>query len=222
MNLMKAVQMNLYHDFGKRWMDIILGLAAFILVAPLMVLIALVVRVRLGSPVLYTQMRPGKDGRPFRLNKFRTMTTACDNAGQLLPDADRLTAFGKLLRSTSLDELPELWNILRGSMSLVGPRPLLPTYLELYTDRQARRHEVKPGLTGLAQVSGRNSLTWEERFEYDVQYVENYSFTLDFKILLRTAVNVLRRVDVSPPNQDVMPEFLGSELQQQKIEKSAA
>ena len=186
-------------------------LAAIILTAPLWVplavLVALLVRVKLGAPVFFRQRRPGKDAVIFELIKFRTMRLAHDGMGQPLPDAARLTAFGRWLRATSLDELPELWNVLRGDMSLVGPRPLLVQYLDRYSPRQARRHEVRPGLTGLAQVKGRNALTWDEKFEWDVRYVETHGFWLDAKILLLTFKAVLCRTGVSAHGEATMPEF---------------
>ncbi|HVS54043.1 MAG TPA: sugar transferase [Opitutaceae bacterium] len=169
--------------------------------------IALLVRLKLGSPVFFRQRRPGKDARIFEMVKFRTMTDAHDATGQLLPDAVRLTPFGRWLRGTSLDELPELWNVLRGDMSLVGPRPLLVQYLERYNPRQARRHEVRPGITGLAQVMGRNALSWAEKFEWDVRYVEQRSLWLDVKILALTVRSVLFRHGISAPGDATMPEF---------------
>mgnify|MGYP003799965917 FL=1 len=176
---------------------------------PLMLCLALAVRFRLGSPVLFRQERPGLHGRPFMLVKFRTMTGAADTDGRPLPDADRLTRFGRFLRSTSLDELPELWNVLKGDMSLVGPRPLLMEYLPLYSPRQSRRHEVKPGLTGWAQVNGRNALTWEDRLEMDVWYVENRSWLLDLKIIWKTIGIVLHREGISQQGSATMEKFQG-------------
>lgn len=175
-----------------------------------MAVTALLVAVKLGRPVLFTQNRPGFQGRIFRMYKFRSMTDARDKQGKLLPDEDRLTPFGEKLRSTSLDELPELLNILKGDMSLVGPRPLLVQYLPLYNKRQSRRHEVKPGITGLAQINGRNSISWEEKFEYDVQYVETLSFAEDVRILFETVAKVLRREGINSENSATMEDFTGT------------
>jgi len=177
---------------------------------PVLLLIAALVRLFLGSPVLFRQLRPGLHGQPFPLIKFRTMTAGKDAVGQLLPDADRLIRFGKLLRSTSLDELPEFWNVVKGDMSLVGPRPLLMEYLPLYSVRQAQRHEVKPGLTGWAQVNGRNALSWEDRFELDVWYVENQSPLLDLKILWMTLGIVVKRKGIRQEGSATMERFRGS------------
>jgi lipopolysaccharide/colanic/teichoic acid biosynthesis glycosyltransferase len=168
-------------------------------------------RFLLGSPIFFKQTRPGRYGKSFKMIKFRSMTDARDIAGRLLPDSERLTAFGQFLRSTSLDELPELWNVLKGDMSLVGPRPLLMEYLPLYTPHQARRHEVRPGITGLAQVNGRNSLSWEEKFDLDVWYVDNQSFLLDMKILLLTVKKVLLREGISASGEATMSKFTGSQ-----------
>ena len=193
----------------KRCIDIAIAAAVLLLAAPLLLLVAVAVRVNLGSPVLFRQRRPGLHGRPFTMVKFRTMRDAIGRDGRPLPDAERLTPFGKLLRSTSLDELPELWNVLRGEMSLVGPRPLLMEYLDRYTPEQARRHEVRPGVTGWAQVNGRNALSWEERFRLDVWYVEHRSLRLDLKILTRTLSMVLRRTGVSAEGEATMSLFEG-------------
>jgi lipopolysaccharide/colanic/teichoic acid biosynthesis glycosyltransferase len=195
----------------KRAVDIIGSLAALILLSPLMCVLCVLVRTKLGSPVIFKQKRPGKNGKIFMLYKFRTMTDERDENGELLPDEIRLTKFGKLLRSLSLDELPEFINILKGEISFVGPRPLLVQYLPLYNDRQAMRHNVRPGLTGLAQVNGRNLLTWEEKFEWDVRYVENISPWLDIKILFRTVYNVLRREGISSETSATMEYFTGNE-----------
>ena len=193
----------------KRAVDI-LGAAIGLIVFGLpMVLIAMAVYATMGRPVLFRQLRAGLHGRPFWLYKFRTMTHARDPGGRLLPDGQRLTRLGRWLRTTSLDELPELWNVLKGDMSLVGPRPLLTEYLERYTPEQARRHEVKPGITGWAQVNGRNALTWEEKFRLDVWYVDNWNLWLDLKILLRTVLKVLRREGISAEGHATMPEFQG-------------
>jgi sugar transferase EpsL len=195
----------------KRIFDLVATSIVSVALFPLLLVIAVLARLFLGSPVLFRQERPGMHGRPFRLVKFRSMTDAKNAAGRLLPDADRLTRFGKFLRSTSLDELPELWNVITGDMSLVGPRPLLMEYLPLYSDRQARRHEVKPGLTGWAQVNGRNALSWEDRFELDAWYVENHSLLLDMKIIWMTLGIVLKRKGIRHEGSATMERFRGSE-----------
>jgi lipopolysaccharide/colanic/teichoic acid biosynthesis glycosyltransferase len=195
---------------SKRIFDLVAGVVALIALFLVLLVIAALVRLFLGSPVLFRQLRPGLQGQPFPLIKFRTMTAGKDAEGQLLPDADRLIRFGKLLRSTSLDELPEFWNVVKGDMSLVGPRPLLMEYLPLYSDRQARRHEVKPGLTGWAQVNGRNALSWEDRFELDVWYVENQSLLLDLKILWMTLGIVVKRKGIRQEGSATMERFRGS------------
>jgi len=200
---------------AKRALDLAVAVPGLILLSPLMLLVAAAVAVDLGRPVLFTQVRPGLHGRPFRMYKFRTMTEARDARGNLLSDAQRLTRLGRVLRSTSLDELPELWNVIRGEMSLVGPRPLLMEYLDRYTPEQARRHEVKPGITGWAQVNGRNALTWEERFKLDVWYVDHASLLLDIKILFITIIKVLRREGITAEGHATMPAFQGSERQAQ-------
>jgi len=194
----------------KRLIDIAVSLLALVVLSPLLACVALMVRARLGSPVLFRQERPGLGGAPFRLAKFRTMTDARDSEGNLLPDSVRLTPFGQWLRSTSIDELPELWNVLRGDMSLVGPRPLLMQYLPLYSEQQQRRHEVRPGLTGLAQVEGRNALTWEQKFAADVRYVERQSLSLDLQIIARTVGMILRREGISAAGEATMPPFTGA------------
>ena len=199
----------LYRRHGKRILDLALTLPALLFLAPAMGLIALAVRLRLGAPVLFRQRRPGLHGEPFTLLKFRTMTGARDAAGNLLPDAERLTSLGRFLRATSLDELPELLNVLRGEMSLVGPRPLLMEYLPRYTPEQARRHDVRPGITGWAQVNGRNALSWEQKFALDVWYVDHVSLGLDLKILVLTPLRVLARQGISQPGHATMEEFLG-------------
>ncbi|MCL2523728.1 MAG: sugar transferase [Betaproteobacteria bacterium] len=197
----------------KRASDLLLAFTALLFLAlPLFVLICLV-RCRLGSPVFFCQMRPGLRGEPFNMVKFRTMTDERDLDGILLPDAKRLTSFGRFLRATSLDELPELWNVLKGDMSLVGPRPLLMEYLPLYTPEQARRHEVRPGITGWAQVNGRNALSWEEKFALDVWYVDNRSLWLDIRILWLTIKKVLARDGISAAGEATMPKFTGSNVQ---------
>jgi sugar transferase EpsL len=194
---------------GKRLADVLLVLLATPVWVPLMGVIALLVRLKLGSPVFFGQERPGRGARPFRLVKFRTMTDARDASGVLLPDAERLTSFGRALRSSSLDELPEVWNVLRGDMSLVGPRPLLTRYLPRYSEHHRRRHEVRPGITGLAQVSGRNAITWAEKLDLDVAYVERCSLGLDARILGRTLWSVVRREGITADGAATMPEFTG-------------
>lgn len=195
---------------AKRVFDLIVGGIISLLLFPVFVMVGLLVRRKLGTPVFFRQQRPGLHGQPFMLYKFRTMTDACDTEGRLLPDAERLTAFGRFLRSTSLDELPELFNVLKGEMSLVGPRPLLMKYLPRYTPQQMRRHEVKPGITGWAQVNGRNALSWEQKFAMDVWYVDNYSLGLDMRVLMKTLWVALRREGISQPGVATMQEFMGS------------
>ncbi|MGB1557618.1 MAG: sugar transferase [Oceanococcaceae bacterium] len=194
----------------KRLLDILAASSGLLLLSPVLLLLAVCVRSRIGRPVLFRQRRPGLGGRAFEMVKFRTMTEARDDQGELLPDAERLPAFGRFLRSTSLDELPELWNVLRGDMSLVGPRPLLMEYLPLYSAEQARRHEVRPGITGWAQVNGRNALSWEEKFELDVWYVDHRSLWLDLRILWLTLSKVLRREGISAAGEVTMGRFQGS------------
>lgn len=194
----------------KRLIDIAASIFLGCALAPILILLAVLVRLSLGQPILFCQVRPGLHGRPFTLYKFRTMTDARDAAGNLLPDAQRLTRVGRFLRSTSLDELPELWNVLKGDMSLVGPRPLLMQYLDRYTPEQARRHEVRPGITGWAQVNGRNAITWEEKFALDVWYVDNQSLWLDLRILALTIWKVLRREAISQAGNATMTEFMGT------------
>lgn len=194
----------------KRLLDVILASVGLVLLAPFMLVLAVLVRLKLGSPVLFRQTRPGLHGKPFTMFKFRTMTDARDDDGNLLPDDQRLTRFGRFLRETSLDELPELWNVLKGDMSLVGPRPLLMEYLPLYTPEQARRHKVRPGITGWAQVNGRNALSWEEKFKLDVWYVDNHSLWLDIKILWLTVRKVFAREGISAAGEATMPRFTGS------------
>ena len=196
----------------KRLVDVLVSGALLIGCAPFLAILALLVRSRLGSPVLFVQERPGKAGRPFRMMKFRTMTDARDPSGALLSDAERLTPFGRWLRSTSLDELPELWNVLRGDMSLVGPRPLLMSYLPLYNDHQRRRHEVRPGITGWAQINGRNSLSWDQKFDLDVWYVDHASLRLDFRILWLTLLKVVKRDGISAEGEATMKPFTGNSL----------
>ena len=194
----------------KRAFDVLAALLISILCLPLIFGISVLIFVSLGSPVLFKQVRPGKDGRSFLLYKFRTMKVSSGIDGHILPDADRLTPLGRVLRATSLDELPELLNVLRGDMSLVGPRPLLMEYLPLYNSQQARRHEVRPGITGWAQINGRNALSWEEKFELDVWYVDNQSLWLDIKILFKTVLQVLKRDGISHGEDATMPRFKGS------------
>lgn len=197
----------MYRKYIKRLLDILISGLGLIILSPLLLIVAILVRVKLGSPVLFKQQRPGKDGVIFQLFKFRTMTDARDENGELLPDEVRLTHFGRVLRATSLDELPELINIFKGDMSLIGPRPLLVKYLPYYNECERHRHDVLPGLTGLAQVNGRNAIGWEKRFAYDVEYVENLSFLLDCKILGMTVSKVLRRADVLSGDQMVTEDF---------------
>lgn len=196
------------YDPVKRGIDVVVGSAVLILTAPLQAVLAVVVRRKLGSPVLFRQLRPGRDGQIFELAKFRTMLEPDESRG-LVTDEQRMTPFGAFLRSTSLDELPTLWNVVRGDMSLVGPRPLLVRYLDRYTPEQARRHEVRPGVTGLAQVSGRNAITWDEKFAKDVEYVDRRSLALDLKIVWRTLAHVARRDGISATGNVTMPEFMG-------------
>ena len=200
----------MYRNGIKRILDFILSLIAIIVLSPVMLVVAVLVRIKLGSPVLFKQQRPGKDEKIFRMYKFRTMTDEKDAEGRLLPDEKRLTRFGKMLRSTSLDELPEFFNILKGDMSIVGPRPLLVAYLPLYNERQKHRHDVRPGFTGLAQVNGRNSITWEEKFEWDVRYVEHVTFLEDCRIILKTVKVVLAREGISSDTSATMEAFTGT------------
>jgi lipopolysaccharide/colanic/teichoic acid biosynthesis glycosyltransferase len=199
-----------YEKYVKRGLDVILAGGALVVLSPVLAVTAVLVRTKLGSPVIFHQDRPGKDGKIFRLYKFRSMTDEKDENGNLLPDEVRLTAFGKKLRATSLDELPELWNILKGDMSVVGPRPLLVRYLPLYNEEQRHRHDVRPGLTGWAQVNGRNALSWEEKFRYDVDYVQNVSFALDAKTVLLTVKKVFCREGISSDSAATMEEFRGT------------
>jgi lipopolysaccharide/colanic/teichoic acid biosynthesis glycosyltransferase len=200
----------------KRLVDITVSLVALILLGLPMLLLAWQIRRNLGSPVFFCQIRPGLEGRLFRMVKFRTMTDARGNDGCLLPDADRLTAFGRFLRASSLDELPELWNVLKGDMSLVGPRPLLVEYLPLYSRVQARRHQVRPGITGWAQVNGRNALSWDRKLELDVWYVDHRSLWLDFRILWLTLRKVLSRDGISAPGEATMPRFTGPHMEHER------
>lgn len=200
----------MYKNGIKRGLDILLSLCGIIVLSPVLLVLAILVRVKLGSPVLFRQERPGKNEKIFTLCKFRTMTDARDEKGELLPDEVRLTRFGKLLRATSLDELPELFNILKGDMSVIGPRPLLVRYLPRYNAFQRRRHEVRPGLTGLAQISGRNALTWEDKFAYDVRYVDNLTFGMDVRIFFGTIRAVLKHEGINSETSATMEEFMGS------------
>lgn len=194
----------------KRSLDIIIASTALILLSPLYLYVAHKVKKNLGSPVLFRQIRPGLHGKPFEMIKFRTMKDALDEKGNPLPDSERLTSFGKMLRSTSLDEMPELWNVIKGDMSIVGPRPLLMEYLPLYNKDQAKRHDVRPGMTGHAQVNGRNAISWEEKFKLDTWYVENQSVWLDFKIMLKTVQKVISKDDISEAGEVTMTKFTGS------------
>ncbi len=194
----------------KRIFDVIVSFSVLLAFSPILLLVALLVRTKLGSPIFFTQIRPGLHGKPFKMVKFRTLTEQKDESGNYLPDADRLTSFGALLRSTSLDELPELWNVLKGDMSLVGPRPLLMEYLPLYTPEQYRRHEVRPGVTGWAQINGRNAIDWDTRFQLDVYYVDHQSFWFDMKIIALTAAKVLKREGIQQEGQATVSKFTGS------------
>ena len=204
----------MYRKYFKRPLDIILSLLGLIVLSPIMLLVAILVRVKLGSPVLFKQKRPGLNEKSFTMYKFRTMTDEKDENGELLPDNVRLTKFGRILRSTSLDELPELFNILKGDMSIVGPRPLLVQYLPLYNEQQKRRHEVRPGLTGYAQVNGRNAITWEEKFDLDIEYVDNISFVGDLMIIFLTLKKVFIREGISSSTAVTMEPFRGSKVNQ--------
>lgn len=200
----------IYERFIKRPQDFMCALLAIVFLLPIMAITAVLVRCKLGSPILFKQKRPGKDGNIFQVYKFRTMTSEVDENGKLLPDEVRLTSFGKKLRSTSLDELPELFNILKGEMSVVGPRPLMVQYLSRYNEHQARRHEVRPGFTGLAQINGRNMISWEEKFDWDVKYVDKITFVGDWSIILKTIVTVFKREGISSSTSATMEEFMGS------------
>ncbi|MCL6605441.1 MAG: sugar transferase [Paenibacillus sp.] len=194
----------------KRMLDLIVAIPVFLVFLPVITITALLVRIKLGSPILFKQSRPGLHGKPFYVYKFRTMTDESDSSGQLLSDHLRLTTFGKFLRKYSLDELPQLWNVLKGDISLVGPRPLLVDYLPLYSEEQARRHEVKPGITGWAQVNGRNTISWEEKFKLDIWYVDHYSFMLDLKILWLTLLKVVKTEGINSADHATMPMFRGA------------
>ena len=198
----------------KRFLDIVIASIALILLSPLYAFVAYKVKKNLGSPVLFRQVRPGLNGKPFEMIKFRTMKDAADAQGNPLPDSERLTPFGKMLRSSSLDEMPELWNVIKGDMSVVGPRPLLMEYLPLYNEEQAKRHNVRPGMTGHAQVNGRNAIGWEEKFKLDTWYVENQSTALDFKIMLKTVQKVIAKEDISAEGEATMTKFTGTKQDQ--------
>ena len=196
--------------FWKRLLDIVVSASALLLLSPLLLYLAYLIRKNLGSPVLFEQIRPAQGGKPFKMIKFRTMRDAVDKQGKPLPDSERLTPFGQKLRASSLDELPELWNVLKGEMSLVGPRPLLMEYLPLYNAQQMRRHEMKPGITGWAQINGRNATTWDERFAHDIWYIDHYSFWLDLKILCLTFKKVWQKDGISAAGEATMPKFTGN------------
>lgn len=202
--------------FFKRLFDIIASASGLIFLSPVLLILIYLIRKNLGEPVFFTQERPGKDGKPFKMIKFRSMRDAVDKDGNPLPDSERLTPFGKKLRATSLDELPELWNVLKGDMSLVGPRPLLMSYLPLYNEFQFRRHEMKPGVTGWAQVNGRNALSWDEKFAHDIWYIDHYSFWLDMKILFLTVKKVFIKEGISAEGEATMPYFTGNDTDAKK------
>jgi len=206
-----SMQQSLYSRIFKRLFDLLILACGSVVLIPLILILAVLVRVKLGAPIFFRQARPGLHGKPFEMIKFRSMTDQRDVHGELLPDADRLTPFGIFLRRTSLDELPELWNVLKGEMSFVGPRPLLMQYLDRYTPEQARRHAVRPGITGWAQINGRNAITWREKFALDVWYVDHCSFGLDLKILLQTVLKVLKRDGISADGEATMPIFMGTD-----------
>lgn len=199
-----------YEKYVKRTVDFLLSLVSIIILSPVLLILAVVVRIKMGSPIVFSQSRPGINGKIFKMYKFRTMTNEKDKNGNLLPDEMRLNKFGSFLRSTSLDELPELFNILKGDMAIVGPRPLLVEYLPLYTEKQARRHEVRPGMTGYAQVNGRNELSWERKFELDVEYVDNVTFANDLRIIFKTFKMVLKREGISSETSKTMEKFTGT------------
>ncbi|MGM0805000.1 MAG: sugar transferase [Bacillota bacterium] len=201
----------------KRLFDLSCAFILLILLIPILTVVAIMIRLKLGSPILFKQQRPGQYGKPFYVYKFRSMTDEKDTNGQLLPDEVRLTTFGKTLRKYSLDELPQLWNVLKGNLSLVGPRPLLMSYLPLYSKEQNKRHEVKPGITGWAQINGRNAIDWEEKFKLDVWYAENQTFLLDLKILLLTVKKVFKSENINNANHATMPEFRGSETPYENV-----
>ncbi len=200
----------MYKSFIKRALEFIFALLALIILAPILLIVSILVLLNMSTPIIFIQSRPGLNSKIFKIYKFRTMTNKCDKNGDLLKDKDRLSKFGSFLRSTSLDELPTLWNVLCGNMSLVGPRPLLIEYLPLYSRKQARRHEVRPGITGWAQVNGRNAISWSEKFELDIWYVENQSFTLDMKIIYLTLKKVIKRDGINHNNHVTMDKFRGN------------
>lgn len=206
----------MYNSFGKRLLDLMVVLPALIIISPVFLLIALLVRIRIGSPIFFRQQRPGLRGEPFTIYKFRTMADANNAQGELLPDSERLVSLGKFLRNTSLDELPELINVLKGEMSLVGPRPLLMQYLDRYTENQMRRHDVMPGITGWAQVNGRNAVSWEEKFEMDLWYLDNISLWLDMKIIIITIWKTLTCAGINQPGQATAREFKGTHRNYEK------
>lgn len=214
---MKNSKGGIYRRFVKRPMDFILSLIAIIVLSPVLLIVALLVRTKLGSPVLFKQKRPGLNEEIFMMYKFRTMTDERDDKGELLPDSIRLTKFGRLLRSTSLDELPELFNILKGDMSIIGPRPLLVQYLPLYNNHQKRRHEVRPGLSGLAQVSGRNAISWEDKFNLDIEYVDNVRFIEDWKIIFLTLKKVFVREGINSETAATIEPFKGTKKERMEI-----
>lgn len=215
---MQAYKQSFYSRYVKRPLDIVLALVALLVLSPIFLIVALLVRVNLGSPVIFKQNRPGKDEQIFTLYKFRTMTDERDEYGKLLPNSLRLTKFGQFLRTTSLDELPELFNILKGDMSIIGPRPLVVEYLPYYTDQERIRHSVRPGLSGLAQINGRNTIFWESRFSFDIEYVKTISFFNDLKIILKTIKQVIKRSDIGQSGVDAPIDF--DEYRQRKIEMS--
>ncbi len=198
-------------DAAKRIFDIVTASAALVILSPVILFVGVLVRLRLGRPVIFSQVRPGLRAEPFTIYKFRSMRNLVDGNGQDMPDEQRLTSFGRFIRAASLDELPELWNVVKGDMSLVGPRPLLFSYIPRYSSEQARRHDVRPGITGLAQISGRNAISWEEKFALDVEYVANHSLSLDLSILIRTLARVIAQQGISHGGHATMPEFLGSD-----------
>lgn len=195
----------------KRFLDICISAMILLVFSPLLLITSVLIRMNMGKPVFFHQIRPGKNERTFSVCKFRTMRDAYDKNGNPLPDAERLTKLGKFIRTTSIDELPQMFNVLKGDMSLIGPRPLLVEYLPLYNARQRRRHEVRPGISGLAQVNGRNAISWEEKFEYDVQYVENFGFMMDLKIFFQTILNILKRKNISAAGEATMHKFTGNQ-----------
>jgi sugar transferase EpsL len=205
-----------YTNWVKRFFDLALSISAFFLLSFFLLIIAVLVRLKIGSPVLFRQVRPGLRGQPFTIYKFRTMTDERDENGNLLPDEERLTPLGRFLRKTSMDELPEFFNVIKGNMSIVGPRPLLMQYLDLYTPEQARRHDVRPGITGWAQVNGRNAISWEDKFKLDVWYVDNWSLWMDVKVIAMTVMKVLKREGISQTGHATAQEFLGSHAKAQR------